>query len=120
MKTRCFRGLVKICGEHGILPNSYIIPGSEIQKLGESPIASGGFSDVWPGIHGEDDSVAIKVIRYYASDDIKKIKKVRYFAFSPHHGGAKPFPELLPRGHNLETRIPPPERIEVDRGLDEW
>jgi len=78
MRTRCFRGLVKICGECGILPNPYIIPGPKIKKLGNSPIASGGFSDVWPGMYGEDE-VAIKVIRYYESDDIQKIKKVSYF-----------------------------------------
>jgi len=79
VRTRCFRGLVKICGECGILPNPYIIPGSKIQRLGKSPIASGGFSDVWPGMYGEDESVAIKVIRYYESDDIQKIKKVSCF-----------------------------------------
>jgi len=80
MRTRCFRGLVKICGECGILPNPYIIPGSKIQKLGNSPVASGGFSDVWPGVYGEDEStVAIKVVRYYESDDIQKIKRVSCF-----------------------------------------
>ena len=89
-RRRCFRGLVRICGERGILPSSYIIPKSKIRKLGDSPISSGGFSDVWPGAYEEEEeeeekSVAIKVIRYDKSDDVRKIKKVKYFdPFSSH------------------------------------
>ncbi|KAF9654244.1 kinase-like protein [Thelephora ganbajun] len=74
-RRRCFRGLVKVCGEYGILPNSYIIQESDIEKLGESPVSSGGFSDVWPGMHEGEKSVAIKIIRYYESDDVQTIKK---------------------------------------------
>jgi hypothetical protein len=70
---------VKLCGEYGILPSSYIIPEFKIQKLGDAPISSGGFSDVWPGAYEEEQSVAIKVIRYYEEDDVHRIKKVRRF-----------------------------------------
>lgn len=89
-RRRCFRGLVKICGEYSILPSSCIIPESRIQKLGDSPVWSSDFSDVWPGIYNEDDekdedegkSVAIKVIRCWQSDDFEAIKKVRCFELS--------------------------------------
>jgi hypothetical protein len=77
-RRRCFRGLVKICGEHCILPSSYIIPESKVQKLGDCAVSSGGFSDVWPGMYEEDLAVAIKVIRYCELDDVQKVKKVRY------------------------------------------
>lgn len=84
MRRRCFRGLIRICGEYGILPDSYIIPESKIQKAGDSPIASGGFSDVWSGIYDDESEdgrpVAIKVIRLYESDDIRRIKRVIYLA----------------------------------------
>jgi len=78
-RRRCFRGLVKICGEHGILPDSYIVSESEIRKLGSSPIPSGGSSEVWAGMYGEDKPVAIKVIRFYVSGDARKVKKVRLY-----------------------------------------
>ena len=90
-RRRCFRGLVKLCGEYGILPNSHVIPESKVQKLGDSPHASGGFSEVWPGIYNEAEDeededgckgVAIKVIRYRDADDVR-MKKVRYFDLSP-------------------------------------
>ena len=80
VQRRCFQGLVKLCGKYGILPNSYVIPGSKVQKLGDSPHASGGFSDVWSGIYNEAEDrckrVAIKVIRHRNVDDgqIKKGK----------------------------------------------
>jgi hypothetical protein len=84
-RRRCFRGLIKICGEYGILPNSYLIPGSKVQKLGDAPISSSDFSSVWPGIYNqaedkEDEDggrcVAIKVVRYFESEDIRTTKKV--------------------------------------------
>ena len=81
-RRRCFRGLVKICGEYGVLPVSYIIPESKIKKLGDSPIASGGFSEIFQGAYDEDESVAIKVIQLYTLNiqgpkGIKEFKKVR-------------------------------------------
>jgi len=76
-RTRCFRGLVKICGEYGILPNSYVIPESKVQKLGDSTTSCGGFSDIWLGAYEEDIPVAIEVVRNYGSDDIRKIRKVQ-------------------------------------------
>jgi hypothetical protein len=85
-RRRCLRGLVQICGEHGTLPSSYVLPESRLQRLGYCPISSGGFSKVWPGAYKEDDGgegddksrdVAIKVIRYYGSDDVQGLKKVR-------------------------------------------
>jgi len=87
---RYFQRLVEACGEYGTLPSSYIIPESKVQKLGDSPVSSGGFSDVWPGAYEEDEDedpkcVAIKVIRYREPDGVQKIKKVRHFdPFSSH------------------------------------
>jgi len=75
-RRRCFQGLVRICGEYGILPTSYMVPESKIQKLGDSSISSGGFSDVWLGGY-EEKSVAIKVMRCKNSRSLQKIKKVR-------------------------------------------
>ena len=87
-RTRCFRGLVKICGEYGILPNSYVIPESKIQKLGDSTTSCSGSSDIWPGAYEEDIPVAIEVVRYYGSDDIRKIRKVTCLIFSLLHDRA--------------------------------
>ena len=60
-----------------------MIPGSKIQKLGDAPISSGGFSDVWPGVYEDEKWIAVKVIRYYASGNIQQIKKVRCLGLFP-------------------------------------
>ena len=93
-RRRCFRGLVKICGEYGILPSSHIIPESKIKKLGDSHTASGGFSEVLRGTYQGDKSVAIKVIRLYdintlniqGPKGIKEVKKYDTLTYPPHRG----------------------------------
>ena len=90
LRRRCFRGLVKLCGEYGVLPSSHIIPESKVQKLGYCPISLGGSSNIWPGIYNGDDGhdgdkcVAIKVIRYFDSEDVQTVKKARCFDPLPH------------------------------------
>lgn len=72
------RGLAKICGEYDVLPSSYTVPDSEVQKEGNLPVSFGGFSDVWKGVYGEEKRVvAIKVLRQYQTVDVKRVKKVR-------------------------------------------
>ena len=79
-RRRCFRGLVEVCGKYGILPDSHAIPGSEIGVVGDGPISSGEFSEVWEGEYKGDDKterVAIKVVRYLGSAESRKLRKVR-------------------------------------------
>lgn len=88
MRRRCFRGLMKICGEYGTLPNSYLIPETKIQKLGDSTISPGGPSDARPGVYEGDKFVAIKSIRHHEPQVAYKVKKVRYLTYSPYHDRA--------------------------------
>jgi hypothetical protein len=96
-RRRCFRGLMKICGEYGILPSSYLVHESKVEKPGNTSISSGDFSQVWPGMYyeAEDETdedggkcVAIKVIRYCDVEDVQRIKKVESFDLSPSHDRA--------------------------------
>ena len=73
---------MRLCGEHGVLPESYLIPESKIEKLGDAPISTGGFSEVWPGIYEEENPVAIKVMKCYTQEGIQTIKKVRHLDLS--------------------------------------
>ena len=114
-RRRCFRGLVEICGEYGILPGPYTIPKSKIKRLGDFPVSSSGFSDVWPGSYKEGKDVAIKVLRYCQSDDIQPVKKVSCFdLLLPFFDRARPFADVFPRGHHLEASVTP-EHTEINR-----
>ena len=69
----CLHKLQAICSHHGVLPSSHIISGG-LTKLGDYPVASGGFADVWEGKH-KKTKVCIKCPRINTRDrqDIEKV-----------------------------------------------
>lgn len=69
-----FKKFRQLCGRAGSLPVSHIIPGKLI-KMTEHSIASGAFGDVWEGIYN-GNRVAIKALRVYKVDDVRKARKV--------------------------------------------
>lgn len=48
----------------------------DLEKDGTEARTSGGFADVWLGKY-QGRSVALKVLRIYGGDNVKKVKKVR-------------------------------------------
>lgn len=56
------------------LPSSYTVSG-EIARVGDRPIALGGFADVWEGTHG-GRKVCVKWLRVSLNDN-QTLKKVR-------------------------------------------
>ena len=69
----------QLCGWTGFLPTSHVIPEGLIRTTG-GPVACGGFSDVWEGIYDEK-RVAIKALRLYKGDDVRKVRKVSHPIF---------------------------------------
>ena len=58
---RCLRQLRLICGHHNVLPLSYITR-EGLKRVNNSPVAGGGFADVWEGTY-EGRTVCVKVLR---------------------------------------------------------
>lgn len=58
---RCLHKLQVICRDHSILPSSYTVPG-DLARVGDDPVASGGFADIWEGTHN-GNKVCIKLLR---------------------------------------------------------
>ena len=71
--VKIFKEFRQLCGQTGLLPASHIIPESFVQTT-EHPVASGGFGDVWEGIYN-GERVAIKALRVYKNDNVKKVAK---------------------------------------------
>ena len=69
----CLHKLQAICSNRGILPSSHVIAGG-LTKLGDYPVASGGFAEVWEGEH-DSTKVCIKCPRITIQDrqDIEKV-----------------------------------------------
>jgi len=77
--ARIFREFRQLCGLVGSLPASHIISENLI-RTSEEPVASGGYGDVWEGIYN-DKPVAIKTLRVYRDDDVRKVSKVIHPVF---------------------------------------
>ena len=88
-----FKRFRQLCGQTGLLPTSHTIPVTLI-RTSEHPVASGGFGDVWEGTYN-DKPVAIKALRVYRGEDIRKVRKVTTGAFGPLLAG--------PADHHLKT-----------------
>ena len=73
-RMRCLRFLYRICGRLAVLPRSLAIS-PDFNRM-ESPVASGGFADVWKGYY-QDQEVAVKVLKVYSGDGSEKIRGVR-------------------------------------------
>ena len=93
-QRRRFRGLAEICGRYDVLPGSYVIPESKVQRRGDPPILTGTFSYVSRGMYieheGERDQdkaklVAIKVMRHGELDYAHTAENVRCFDLLPSH-----------------------------------
>jgi len=56
-----------------MLPSSHMLSNG-LDKSGNTPVASGGFADVWKGSY-YDRIVAIKALRIYNNDDLRKFKR---------------------------------------------
>ena len=82
VRVKCLRWVYRLCGRHGLLPKTLKIPIC-YDRTGY-PRYSGGNADVWKGEYDGRD-VAVKVIRTYSSDNLKKILGVSCRLSSPPH-----------------------------------
>jgi len=74
VSLQCLHKLQAICGHHMILPSSYTVSG-EIARIGDRPVALGGFADVWEGTHS-GKQVCVKLLRVSLNDG-ETLNKVR-------------------------------------------
>ena len=74
MKNRCFKLLRKVSLTHGILPNSYFLPGVTLSDT--IPYAAGGFADIWKG-QRDGNQVCVKALRTQTPANLEKIRRVR-------------------------------------------
>ena len=84
LKNRCFRVLRRVSPTHGILPNSYFLPGVTLSD--SIPCAACGSADVWKG-QLDGNQVCVKAIQTQTSANLDKIKRVRGNSLFHREGG---------------------------------
>ena len=79
---RCLHKLQAICSQNTTLPSSYTISG-DLARVGDNPVASGGFADVWEGEHNSI-KVCIKCprITMRTRKIVEKVNIRRWYLFS--------------------------------------
>ena len=97
LKNRCFRILRKVSPTHGILPNSYFLPGVTLSD--DIPYAAGGFADIWKG-QRDGNQVCVKALRTQTPVNLEKIKRVRSNSLFHQEGGLSP---VLIRGSTVRS-----------------
>ena len=73
LRSRCLGIMCKICGHHGLLPNSIQIP--LCYDRAHFPLYQGGYAEVWEGEY-QGRKVAVKVLKVYRTSNLDKIKRV--------------------------------------------
>lgn len=84
-KSRCLKLLHQMCGRHTLLPNTLKIPLCYDPTSGA--FDRGACGDLWAGkYHGR--GVAVKVMRVYSKDDLRRIGGVSFLLCLPPHACA--------------------------------
>ena len=113
-RKKCLKLLYRTCGHHALLPGALKVPiycDSTCRAL-----YRGGYGDVWKGKHRGQD-VAVKVIRTYSNDELRKVIKVGCSTSASHVSITTFCTEVLQRGHDVE--IPStPQCPAVDWSID--
>ena len=111
---KCIKKLQVMCGDHAILPSSYIVS-SKITIVG---VVHGAIVDVWEGTY-RDEKVSVKCLKI-CTEDYRTLKKVRIRYGTSHRiysrtpmGAAV----ILQRGRHLE-KVKTPERHPFYRCYD--
>jgi len=67
VSRQCLHKLQVICSDNMTLPCSYTVSG-DLARVGDKPVAFGGFADVWEGTHC-GTKICIKALRVTLNDD---------------------------------------------------
>ena len=76
---RCLRYLCRISGRHRLLPVAYKLTPTKL-RMGNKPIGSGGFAEVWKGSYN-GQQVAIKILKVYSTSKTEDVGRVRMHLF---------------------------------------
>ncbi|KAL0575305.1 Rho guanine nucleotide exchange factor [Marasmius crinis-equi] len=74
LRSSIFAIMLRLSRNSGLHPKCLSI--QNVRRLGDYPIAAGGFGDVWKGAIGESSQpVCLKIVKLYLGSDVEKLSK---------------------------------------------
>ncbi|KAJ8083342.1 Rho guanine nucleotide exchange factor [Marasmius tenuissimus] len=74
LRPAIFTAMLRLSRNSGLHPECLSI--RNVKKVGEHPVAAGGFGDIWKGTIGDSSElVCLKVVKLYLKSDMKKLSK---------------------------------------------
>ncbi|KAL0563966.1 Rho guanine nucleotide exchange factor, partial [Marasmius crinis-equi] len=74
LRSSILRTMLRLSKRSGLHPRCLSI--NNVQKLGNFPIAAGGFGEVWKGVIGDlRELVCLKVMKVYLNSDLERLSK---------------------------------------------
>ncbi|KAL0057350.1 hypothetical protein AAF712_016016, partial [Marasmius tenuissimus] len=71
-RSNIFKVMLHLSKNSGMYPECLTI--KNVEKLGEHPVAGGGFGDVWKG-RVADQTVCLKIVRVFGASDLQQLLK---------------------------------------------
>ncbi|THU88759.1 kinase-like protein, partial [Dendrothele bispora CBS 962.96] len=72
VRSNIFSAMIRLSKTSGLYPTCLVLNG--VNKIGEHPVSSGGFGEIWKGSIGEQ-LACLKVVRVYGDSDVQKLLK---------------------------------------------
>jgi len=65
--------MMHLSKKSGLYPNCLVL--DNVTKIGEHPVAAGGFGEIWRGLIG-GQMACLKVVKVYSNSDVQKLLRV--------------------------------------------
>ncbi|THU78618.1 kinase-like protein, partial [Dendrothele bispora CBS 962.96] len=72
LKSKIFHAIIRLSNKSGLYPNCLAL--DDVTKVGDHPVAAGGFGEIWKGLIG-GRIVCLKVVKIYGNSDVQKLLK---------------------------------------------
>ncbi|THU88736.1 kinase-like protein [Dendrothele bispora CBS 962.96] len=74
LRSKILHAIIRLSNVSGLYPDSLALDAYNVTKVGNHPVAAGGFGDIWKGLIGEQ-MVCLKVARICGDSDVQKLLK---------------------------------------------
>ncbi|THU85509.1 kinase-like protein [Dendrothele bispora CBS 962.96] len=72
LRSKILHAIIRLSDKSGLYPNCLAL--DNVTKVGDHPVAAGGFGEIWKGLIG-GQMACLKVVKIYGDSDVQKLLK---------------------------------------------